>query len=290
MGAGVNGFKEDSRTAEELQKAGAQDAVRIAASLPVYWGDLISTSGPKYFGAIICFLFVFGLFIVKGAKKWWLLSAAILSIVLAWGKNFTLVTDLFFYYFPGYNKFRTVEMILVIANFAFPLLGFFALKEVFDEKINKEETVKALKYSLGIVGGILLIFILISGWFFNFSSSQDSGLIEQLKSAKWPEDIINNLISAMQMDRQSILRADSFRSLVFVLLSAGLIWGFALKKIKPVLFSSGLCILILVDLWGVDRRYINKENFVTKTEYQNQFVKTTTDEIILKDMISITGF
>jgi len=283
MGAGVNGFKENSSVAEELQKVGVQDAGRAAASFPVYWGDQSFRGAPTYFGAIICFLFVFGLFIVKKSEKWWLLIAAVLSIILAWGKNFLLVTDLFFYYFPGYSKFRTVEMIMVIANFAFPLLGLLAIKEIIDTNLNKENALKALKYSATIIGGLLLIFILIPGWFFDFSGSADNQLVEQLKSSKWPNDLINNILSAMHDDRASILRTDAFRSLFFVVLAIGLVWLMIAKKIKVLYFSLILSFLILIDLWTVDRRYLNKDNFVSKTEYQNQFVKTQADDYILND-------
>jgi hypothetical protein len=283
MGAGVNGYKEDSKTAEELQKDGLQDAARVAASLPVYWGDQSFRSAPTYFGAIICFLFIFGLFILKGAEKWWLLITAIVTIVLAWGKNFLPVTDLFFYYFPGYSKFRSVEMILVIADFAFGLTGFLALKEIIEGKVNKQDAIKALKYASGIVGGLLLIFVLIPGWFFDYSCISDNQIIEQLRSSKWPNDMINSLLAAMRDDRQTILRMDAFRSLVFVALAALIIWAYITKKVKPVYLSIILVLIILVDLWSVDRRYLNKDNFVDKADYENQFIKTTADEFILRD-------
>jgi predicted SnoaL-like aldol condensation-catalyzing enzyme len=283
MGAGVNGYKDDSKTVEELQKVGVQDAEKVAESLPVYWGDLPFTSAPAYFGAIICFLFIFGLFIVKGAEKWWLLAAAFFSITLAMGKHFSLISDFFFYYFPGYSKFRTPDMIRIVANFAFVLLGFLAIKEIIQGKVKKEDALKALKYSGGIVGGLLLIFMLIPGWFFDFSSFSDNQVVGQLKNAKWPTDLINNVMAAMRDDRESLLRLDSLRSFVFIALAFGLLWGLIAGKIKPLYFSIGLGVMILLDLWNVDRRYLNNDNFVSKTEYQNQFVKTPADEFILKD-------
>ncbi len=283
MGAGVKGFKENSETAAELQKDGLNEPERIAASLPVYWGDLPWTDATIYFGAIICFLFIFGLFVVKGADKWWILSAAILSFVLAWGKNFPLVTNIFFNHFPGFNKFRTVEMILVIANFAFPLLGFMALKNLIENKINKEEALKALKYSVIIIGGLLLIFILIPGWFFSFSGSGDNSLTQQLRASKWSGDMINGLISAMKDDRKSILQSDALRSLFFVAVSVGLIWALINKKINTIIFSFAIALFILIDMWMVDKRNLNNDSFVSKSDYQNQFVESTADASILKD-------
>lgn len=283
MAAGVNGFKEDSKTTEELQTLGLQSPEKVAASLPIYWGGRPFTSGPNYFGAIICFLFVLGLFLIKGPVKWWLLSASIISIVLAWGKNFTMVSDLFFYYFPSYSKFRTVEMTMVIANFTFPLLGFFALKEIVEKKLDIKELKKGLKYSGIIVGGLLLLFILIPGLFFDFTGLNDGSLIENLKNNKWPEETINNLLAAMRSDRESVLRADAFRSLIFIAFAFGVIWVYVSKGFKTLYLSLAIAFLILVDMWAVDRRYLNNDNFVSKNEYENQFVKTQADEIILQD-------
>jgi hypothetical protein len=283
MGAGVNGYKENSRVAEELQRVGVQDAARAAASFPVYWGTQSFRAAPSYFGAIICFLFVFGLFLVRKTEKWWLLVVAALAIVLSWGKNFTMVSDLFFYYFPGYSKFRTVEMTLTIAYFAFPLLGFIALKSLCEKEISVKDSIKALKYAGGIVGGLLLVFILIPGWFFDFTSSADNYLISQLKSSKWPEDLINSMIAAMQEDRASLLRADAFRSLIFIALTGGLIWVFVTDKLKVLHFSIALTLLILIDMWSVGKRYVNNDNFVSKSDYQNQISITPADEFILRD-------
>lgn len=281
-GAGVKGFKEDSKTAAELQKI-VKDPESVAASFPVYWGDLPWTDATIYFGAIICFLFIFGLFVTKGPEKWWLLTAAVLSFCLAWGKYFPLVTNFFFDHFPGYNKFRTVEMILVIANFAFPLLGFLALKNVFEGKIHKDEALKALKYSLIVVGGLLLIFILIPGMFFDFKSANDEMLKSQLTEKQCPINIINDLLSAMRNDRESILRSDALRSLIFIAIAAGLIWVLLNKKLKTTYFSFALASVILIDMWIVDRRDVNKDRFVSKSDYQNQITLTLADEYILKD-------
>ncbi len=279
VGAGVNGFKPDSKTAQQLKNVGINE--EVAAQLPAYWGKLPFTVGPAYFGAIVCFLFVLGIFVVKGALKYWLLFAAILSILLSWGKNFSLLSDLFFYYFPGYNKFRTVDMILVIANFAFPLLGFLALKNIIENKIDKKEVLSALKKSLYIVGGLLIIFIFIPGWFFNFSSLSDNQLVEQLKNAKWPNDLIENLLAAMRDDRKSILQMDALRSLFYVIAAAALIWFYVKKSFKLIYLSVPLTLLILIDMWSVDRRYLNKDYFVPKSE--PEFIKSHADEVILND-------
>lgn len=279
VGAGVNGFDERSKTAEQLKNVGIP--AEVARQLPVYWGKLPFTVGPAYFGAIICFLFVLGLFVVKGPVRWWLAIAAALSIMLSWGKNFSILSDLFFYYFPAYNKFRTVDMILVVANFVFPLLGFWALKNIVEKKISQQETLKAIKYTVYIVGGLLLVFILLPGWFFNFTSLSDAHLAEQLRAARWPSDAIENLLAAMREDRLQILRADAFRSLIYVALVAVLLLWYVKKYFRLEYFAIPLGLLILVDLWSVDRRYLNKDNFVPKSE--PEFIKSHADEIILSD-------
>src|SRR4029077_9330055 len=128
---------------------------------PMYFGDQPSTSGPVYLGAIVCFLFVFGLMMVKDRTRWWLLSISILAILLSWGRNFQWFSDLFFYYFPGYNKFRTVQMSLVLVQFAFPLLGILLLTKILNHDYDKKELIAKLKYSVYITGGLCLLFALL---------------------------------------------------------------------------------------------------------------------------------
>ncbi|MFW5706238.1 MAG: hypothetical protein ACOCX8_04465, partial [Bacteroidota bacterium] len=169
----------NSNTYEELRQAlPAQQAQQYLQFLPLYWGKQPFTSGPVYAGAIMVFLFVMGLFVVKGKLKWWLLSATVLGIMLAWGKNFMGLTEFFLHYVPGYNKFRAVSMIMVIAELTIPLLGIIALHRIFDKKTDRKEAISALKYSFFIAGGIALFFALVGGSLFNFSSPADRQLIQ----------------------------------------------------------------------------------------------------------------
>ena len=244
-----------------------------------YWGKMPFTAGTVYFGAIICFLFVFGLFIVKGSIKWWLLAITVLSVVLAWGKNFPSVTDFFFYYFPLYNKFRAVSTTLVIAGFSMPLLGLLALKNIFSKEIDKKLLLKYLKISFAIVGGLCLVFSLIPNWFFDFTSPKD----ESIRSLGLPEEFANLIINILPLDRESLLRMDAFRSLIFIFLAAGLLWLYIKEKLKYPIIIAGLALLITVDLWSVDKRYLNEKEFFTPSEETNDFQKTAADEEILKD-------
>ncbi len=275
-GGASSGFDTKSQTYKELKAANVQGAKQIVQHSPLaYWGTQRFTSGLVYVGAAIIFLFVLGLFLVRGPVKWWLAGAVVFSIFLAWGKNFMFLSDFFIHYIPGYNKFRTVSMILVIAEFAIPLLGILVVRDIFDGKISKEAVLKGLKYSLYIVGGIALFFTVFPGMLFDFSAPID----EQLRSSGWPDQ----LLQSVRDDRKHLLQADAFRSLVFVLLTAGLIAGLIFGKIKKNWFVLGLVIIFLADMWPVNRRYLNNDNFTTKREVKDPFKPSTADLQILQD-------
>ena len=249
-------------------------AEELIKNMPTYWGSQPFTSGPVYIGAIVMFLFVFGLIVVKGNFKWWLLAGAILSIMLSWGKNFMPLTDFFLEYFPGYNKFRAVSMTLVIAEIAIPILAFVALNEVFKKKMDPVKLMSALKLSLYISGGFVLIFALFPGLFFGFESAGDA----QLKQA-YPEW----LVSAIQDDRRRILRLDALRSLIFIVLTAGVIWAFVKGKLKTTYAILLLGLFILVDMWTVGKRYLTSDDFVSRSKVERPYPMTKANELILKD-------
>lgn len=257
------------------------DAKAIVGQTPLYWGTQPFTSGPVYVGALIFFLFVMGLIVVKGKYKWWLLTIAVLSVLLAWGKNFMWFTDLFLDYFPGYNKFRAVTMILVVAEFAFPLLGVMALAKVFEKDRDKKLLMKGLKYSVAILGGLLLILIAMPGVFFDFSSAGDTNY---LNSMGFPKELHREVLDALHADRVRTLRLDAFRSLVYILLGAALIWIHLKGWIKnAAIIIAGIGILVLIDMWAVNKRYLNNDNFVRSSEVDFPFQATDADREILKD-------
>lgn len=277
-GSSMKSFLNDreSETFQTIRQLRNRDNIQqYAQQMTHYWGNQPFTSGPHYFGALVCFLFVLGLFLVKGPAKWWLLVVALLSIMLAWGKNFTLLTDLFFYYVPFYNKFRSVTMIMFIAQFAFPFLGILALKKLIDYQYSKEELKKALHYSFGIVGGLCLIFALVPGLFLDFASQQNEATLG---------NNVPELLNALKADRKELLQSDAWRSFIFIALGAGLLYLYAFGMLvnkKIVLIGTGA--LILIDLWAVDRRYLNAENFVEEQEETKDFSKSFADRQILKD-------
>lgn len=265
---------EKSQTFRFLRQNGVpyDQTSAIVKNLPTYWGPQPSTSGPVYIGAVVIFLFVFGMFILKGKLKWYLFAITVLAIMLSWGKNFNILTEMFLDYFPLYNKFRTVSMILVIAEFTIPLIGFLALKDVADGKIAKDDFWKAFKWSVGLVGGICLLFLLLGKGMLSFSGSIDGQL-------GWPKEIIE----VMRKDRQELMRNDSFRSLLFVLAGAVTLALFYLKKLKPTQFFVLLGLLITVDLWVVNKRFMDNRNFVLPQQVESPFTPTEADKQILTD-------
>lgn len=269
-GASGSELSKDSEAYKVLKKRNVPNAKNVIKRMPTYWGDQPFTSGPVYIGAIMCFLFVLGAFLVKGKLKWWLLTCTLLSFALAWGNNMMWFTDLFLDYIPGYNKFRTVSMILVIAEFTIPFLGFLAIKELVSEKLNKNNFINSLKYALGITGGLCLAFAIAGPSMFSFSSLGDG---------QYPDF----LVSALEIDRASMLRADSLRSLLFILLAAGSIYLFQTKKIKLIAFASVLAVLVLADMLPVNKRFLNSDDFVKAKKMNQPFQKTAVDAQILAD-------
>ena len=238
--------------------------------LPVYWGSQPFTSGPVYVGAIVFFFFILSLFIVKGKFKWWLLSVAVLSIFLAWGKNFMVFTDFFLDYVPGYNKFRAVTIILVMAELAIPLLAIIGISKILKGEIEKKSLLKYMKYTAYILGAILLLFIVMPGMFFDFNGVQDAQMQKQL-------------VDALILDRKYILRMDALRSLIFMGLAFGLIWLWMSEKIKYAYVLLILGVLIIADMWFVNRRYLDQDNFVRKSKLETPFQPTVADNFILQD-------
>lgn len=250
-------------------------AENVIKSLPLYWGSQPGVAGPVYVGAIIMFLFIFALFVIDNKFKWWLLVASILSILLSWGKNFPDFTDFFLNYVPGYNKFRAVSMTLVMAELCIPLLAFIGLQKALSAEGNKQKLTKYLYYSMGIAGGIALFFAVAGSSLFDFVSPAD----EQYKTyfPDW-------LMVALRQDRAGLLSSDSFRSLVFILLAGGSTWVMINRKIKkPAYFYGVIILLILIDMWTVNRRYLNSESFVRKSVAAVPFQPSVADQVIMKD-------
>jgi hypothetical protein len=260
-------FDRSSETYKALVKNGNQSSVD---RIQKYWGTQPGTDGPHYVGAIVFFLFVLGLIIIKGPEKWWLLAATILSIMLSWGKNFMPLSNLFIEYFPAYNKFRAVTMTLVIAEFCIPLLGFLALRDIFNGTTARKDIIRGLKIAAGITGGFILLVIVLPGIAGSFLGQNENDL------PPW-------LTSALVSDRKGLLRSDSLRSLIFILLSAGVILGFIFDKLRKGYAILIIGLLIVLDLWTVDKRYLNADRFERPAAIQKSFLPAVADAFILKD-------
>ncbi|GAA3944252.1 YfhO family protein [Hymenobacter algoricola] len=296
-GASSGKLSESSATAKALEGLGVPPVQmrEYLLNMPTYWGGQPITSGPVYVGAVVCLLFILGLFVADRRTRTWLLIGTIFSIMLAWGKNFETFNMLMFNYFPGYNKFRSVSMALVIAQLAMPLLAVLALARVLRPRplaapamgasthpslaalsgapVDTMETAavkRRLLYAVGITVGICVLAFL-AGLGADFASPVDA----QMQQQGFPVD-------AIRSDRAGLMHADVLRSIVFVLLAGGVLYFYLQRKLSVTLAAALIGALTLVDLWGVDKRYLNDNNFQRETIAQ-QFQPTAIDQLILQD-------
>ena len=253
--------------------------VQIYQQLGQYWGNQPGTSGPVYVGAFVCMLFILGLFIVKGPMKWALLAATILSILLAWGRNFMPFTNFFLDYVPMYAKFRTVASILVIAEFTIPLLAMMALKKIVDEPEILTEKIKYVYASFGLTAGFCLLFAIMPGVFFpDFVSVQETQALQQL-----PQEYISPIMSNLTDIRKGIFTSDCWRSFWIILIGSALLMLFKMKKLGKEYMIAGIAVLCLVDMWMVNKRYLYDDMFVDKAQRDTPQQMTETDKIICRD-------
>ncbi len=256
------------------QGYGPSAARALSSQCPTYWGEQPFTAGPVYVGAIVCFLFLLGCILVGGAYKWALLASVIFSVLLSWGHNFMGLTELFYNYFPFYNKFRTVSSILVVAQVAMPLLGFLALNEIISGRTEKRKTLKAIYISAGVTGGLCLFTALFAGSLFSFTSSSDAMTLSGMPA--W-------YLQSLCAQRESMLRSDALRSAIFIALSSGALYLLVNGKIKLAHFIPALGLLILIDMWGVDKRYFGESNWVRQKENASYFAMQPYEKQILQD-------
>jgi len=275
-----------SNTYETLTSLGVgeEGAEQFSHNASTYWGSQPFVSGPFYFGAIVIFLFVLGLFIIKHNFKWILSGVALLAIMMSWGRNFSAFNYFLFDHLPYFNNFRTPSMIMLVAGAMMCILAFWALHEIITEKIDSKELMKQVKTSLVIVGGLCLLFGVGSRMFLSFRGDNDdklkSGLIQQLGNN---EQAGTQLYEAVVQDRPAIAMKDGFRSLVFILLAAGVLWMFAQKKLSMKVALASLGLLISVDLLGIGLRYIGEDNYMSKEEFDAQFNARPVDQQLDKD-------
>ena len=255
-------------------KYGVKAADDYSKQVLTYWGEQTIIEAPAYIGAVIVFLFLLGIFLVKGTLKKWLVSATIFSIVLSWGKNFDSITNLFIDYMPLYNKFRAVSSIQVIAEICIPLLGVLALKEFFSKENSNETKQAALKKAFYILGGISVFFIVFGSSLFAFEGFRDASLKQY--------NIIG-LTEALISDRKSMLFQDSLRSLILISISFAILWFFVKRKLNQTKAIIAFAVIVLFDLVSVNINYVNKDSFERAKNIDTPFQKTAIDQEILKD-------
>ena len=273
-GASAGALDRQSETYKALKQGGYQGAENVIRQLPLYWGPQPFTAGPMYMGAITMFLFVLALFVLRSGLRWWVAGVSLVALLLGWGYHMMPVSEFFFNWAPMYNKFRTVSMILVILQVLLPMTGVLAVNEILfgeDYPGKGERVKKGLYWSLGLTAGVCALFAIIPSLAGSFISSSDGQL---------PGEIA----AALANDRESLLSADAWRSFFFIAAAAiVLVLGWKFKKIKPATATIILAALVLVDLWTIDKRYLNGSHFVTKKEFKGNFAKRPVDDMILED-------
>lgn len=302
---GSNGGKEyeESKFAEKLTEVGypQENAVAYANSIS-YWGDQPFTSGPVYLGAILCMLAILGIFVLKGWNKWWLIAVSVLSVLLAWGKNFELFNYLMFDYFPLYNKFRAPTMALMMIQFAFPVLAGLGLQKVLFGDEKKEELLKKIK-NAGIAVGVVIVVLIGCYISFDYAGPSDKQMQEQFTNAmlqqaaasgqnggaiqQQAQEFGKSFINAIHQDRQSLFGSDLLRSIILIVLAGGIIWLGVKQKIKSSYVVAAILILSAFDLLSVGRKYFNEDSFVDKETYKSEAFAPTPADLALR---SDTGY
>ena len=247
-----------------------------------YWGNQPFTSGPVYIGAFIVFLFVLGMFLVEDKLKWPLFAVFVLSLLLAWGKNFSFMTNFFLDFFPGYNKFRAPTMILVLAELVMPIIALMGLKKIIEQPEILKTKQKYFYISLGLTAGVSLLFYIFPGIFGLISSADNQAFAAYTKQGA-SDSVISEITSNLEMVRKSILSADAIRSFLFIMIGAAFLWLYSRKYINSTWLMVLISVLIMADLIPVDSRYLGKKNYERKSVVENPFPETRADEMILLD-------
>ncbi|MFI3331789.1 MAG: YfhO family protein [Rikenellaceae bacterium] len=255
-GSSFETFANDGPVAEALSP---YNMSQVAQQLPAYWGPQSFTGGPTYIGAVVIFLALLGLLLGSGRERWWLLAISIVMILLAWGRHFMWFSELMFNILPGYNKFRTVSMTLVVVQWSMPLLATLALSKIWHGELPKERILKGLKIATGGIGGLLLILIIGSGALFNLGGDES---FRMLIEYGFPEDLASNVAHAIESERLSIMRGDALRSLLLIAATSAVVWLWSCGKLKRGAMVGCVALLVVLDMVPVNLRYLNAEDFV----------------------------
>lgn len=275
-GASTEALDESSNAYKSLVKQGVPhgQAKQIVSNMPTYWGKQPIVAAPNYIGAGVIFLFVMALYLIKGRLKWWVVGSSILALLLSWGDHFSFLTKFFIDYVPLYNKFRTVSMIQVILQLLIPFFGIYGLTRFFSSKTTEADKLHALKWATIVTGGTAVFFLLLKNMFFDFVGGYDS---------YYMQNIGPDFVEALRQDRKGMLTTDAIRSLIFVLLTAGILLAILKDKLRYNLGVGLLGVILLIDLVSVDRKYVNDDDFINLSEFATPFKPNAADEQIMKD-------
>jgi hypothetical protein len=285
--SGGGALDENSEVYKTLSRIGVDqaNATQFTQGLPTYWGDQSFSGGPSYAGAIVCFLFILGLFFANKRYRWPYLVSGAICMIISWGGNFSIINDVLFDYLPMFNKFRALSMIMSLTQLCFVVIAALGLKYVLENKPAWDEFKKPLVISVGLTAGLALLFGLIPS-FFDMTNANDEALRSSLSQAFGKnQTAANDVYRALLDDRASLLQADAWRSIIFILLAAAVLWAFVTNKLKSVAVAGGVLVaLTLADLWAVDKRYLNSDDFERKARSRDAlFSPTAADQQILQD-------
>ncbi|WP_156305304.1 YfhO family protein [Sphingobacterium endophyticum] len=278
-------FNAESNTVKTLTKLGVPqgEALQYAnRAFPTYWGEKTFTSGPWYFGAGVIFLFVLALFVVKDRLKWWILSATLLTLFLAFGRHLPFISDLFFDYFPMYNKFRAVESILVIPSVLIPLLAIMGLNEIISRGNEIKDLDKKVLYTGGALAAICLLIALMPS-LLSLRNSTHQDFVTSVQQSMPDPSLASELVNSLLADRSDMASKDAWRSFFIVALTFAFVWFFIKKKLSAGVLIAAIAVITLVDLWSVDKRYLNNESFVDKSIYEKPIPEREVDQLIHLD-------
>lgn len=280
-GGGSGAFGNSNKDA--LEKVDVQFRQPISG-MDTYFGDQTFTSGPTYIGAIFIFLFVLGMIIISNPMKWPIFAITVIAIMLSWGRNFMGFSDIFFDYFPMYNKFRTVTMILVIPMLTIPFIGVWALKLIADDPKILTEKKKQFYIAFGLTGGLSLLFYIAPGIFTEFfKAGEIEDLNGQLKKANFSPSQATEFLDNLEIARKSLLQSDAIRSFIFILLFAGTLFYYSIKKFSANILFGIFGALMFIDLWSIDSRYMGKENYIKANLMDIPYQPSAADQSILAD-------
>ncbi len=280
-GASGGGLTTDSEfykamTTRGIEPSAAKQMAELGA--PTYWGDQPMVGGPAYAGAALLFLFILSMFILRGSVRWWLLSATLLMIMLAWGKNLLFFNEFLFDNLPYLNKFRAMTMAFCLAQLFIAAGAALGIQAIVDQKLTFTQLKQPFLISLGLTAGLAAVLALFSGAFFSFQTPNDLAIL-----GRYFGEGAKDFQVALINDRQSLFRADAFRSVILVLLAAGTVWLFLTNKLKAGIFYPLILAIVVFDLFSVDKRFLNNDDFITKTQASTLFEPTTADQQILQD-------